>query len=257
MSEAARTTNGNARAAFRQVLPRLILGSGLAAAGLLFTLDNFGVIYADDWLDWWPALLIVFGAGLIATGNSNSDRMGGGFWALVGSALLLDNLELFAFSVWDLWPLVLVGVGAMLLMRGLRPKRATVVAAPGDLQVGEGAPGVPFEEDAAIHAFAMMSGVARKNHSVGFQGGTAVAIMGGVELDLRGATLAGGRATIDVFALWGGVELTVPPGWAVQCKVWPLMGGVEDTSQPPAPEDATGELVLTGTVIMGGLSVKN
>jgi hypothetical protein len=257
MSEAARSNPVNARAAFRQVLPRLVLGCGLAVAGLLFTLDNFGVIYAEDWLDWWPALLVFFGGGLIASGNSAADRMGGGFWALVGGALLLDNLDLFAFSVWDLWPLLLVGLGAMLLLRGLRPRRAAVTAAPGQVTVGEGTPGVPFEEDAAIHAFAMMSGVARKNHSVGFQGGTAVAIMGGVELDLRGATLAGGRAAIDVFALWGGVELTVPPGWAVECRVWPLMGGVEDTSQPPAPEDATGELVLTGTVIMGGLSVKN
>jgi hypothetical protein len=102
-----------------------------------------------------------------------------------------------------------------------------------------------------------MSGVATKNSSIGFQGGTLNAIMGGVEVDLRGATLAGGRAVIDCFAFWGGIEITVTPGWTVVGRVWPLMGGYEDQTSPPAPEDATGELVLTGAAIMGGVSVKN
>jgi hypothetical protein len=244
MSDAMRSSSSGPRAALRQVLPRLVLGTGLAGAGLLFTLDNFGVLDASDWLSWWPALLIAFGSGLIFAGASPAERMGGTVWAVIGGALLLDNLELFDFSVWDLWPLGLVAAGAMLVLRAVRPGRRRL-------------PGQPADEEAAVHAFAMMSGMARKNNSVGFQGGTAVAIMGGVELDLRGATLAGGQATLDVFAFWGGVEITVPPGWSVEARVLPVMGGVEDKTQPPAPEDATGELVLTGTVIMGGVAIKN
>jgi hypothetical protein len=240
MSDAVRNPTRGHRAALRQVLPRLVLGSGLAGAGLLFTLDNLDVLEAGDYLQYWPALLIAFGAGLLFAGT-RSERASGTFWGLVGAALLLDNLEVIRFSLWDLWPLMLVIAGGMLVFRSIRPR------------IG----GTPAGEEATLHAFAMMSGVARKNNSLGFQGGTVTAIMGGVEVDLRGTSLAGGQATLDTFAFWGGIEITIPPGWTVQAQVLPIMGGVEDKTSPPAPEDATGELILTGTVIMGGVAVKN
>jgi hypothetical protein len=81
--------------------------------------------------------------------------------------------------------------------------------------------------------------------------------MGGVEVDLRGARIARQQASLDCFAMWGGIEITVPPGWAVHGQVWPLMGGFEDKTTPPAPEDVAGELVVTGWAVMGGVSVKN
>jgi predicted membrane protein len=228
------------RGAFRQVLPRLVLGTALAAAGIIFTLDNVGVLHADDWLRFWPALLVAFGIGQLIAAVAPSERIGGAIWLAIGGWLLLDEVVYLPFSLFDFWPLVLVAVGALLVLRAGRPGR-----------------GAAARDDDTLHAFAVMSGVKRTSSSLQFQGGSLTAVMGGVEIDLRGALLAGGTATIDTFAMWGGIEIRVPPGWAVDGRVWPLMGGFEDKTTPPAPEDIAGTLVVTGWAIMGGVEVKN
>ena len=228
------------RTAFRQLLPRLLFGVGMASVGILFTLDNVGVLDAEDWLRFWPLLLVAFGAGLLISASTAGELVGGVIWMVIGGALLLDHLHILPVGIWDLWPLALVAMGVVLVLRGLRPRLATA----GD-------------ESSTVHAFAMMSGVTRKSSSVGFEGGSLTAIMGGVEADLRNARMVQQQAAIDCFAMWGGIDITVPPGWVVHSRVWPLMGGFEDKTTPPAPEDTTGELVVTGWAIMGGIAVKN
>jgi predicted membrane protein len=79
--------------------------------------------------------------------------------------------------------------------------------------------------------------------------------MGGVMLDLRKARMTG-EAVLDVFAMWGGVELQVPESWAVDVRVTPLLGGVEDRTRP-ATDPSAPRLVLRGTVLMGGVEIKN
>lgn len=230
------------RAVFRQLLPRILFGTWLAAVGILFTLDNVGIVDADDWLRFWPVLLVALGAGLLISASTPGELTWGVVWMVIGGALVLDRLEILPVAIWDFWPLALVAVGFLLVMRGVRPRLATTLKG---------------DESSTVHAFAMMSGVNRKIASVAFEGGSATAIMGGVELDLRAAQMVRDQAAIDCFAMWGGVDITVPPGWTVVARVWPLMGGFEDKTTPPAPEDATGELVVTGWAIMGGVTVGN
>jgi predicted membrane protein len=78
--------------------------------------------------------------------------------------------------------------------------------------------------------------------------------MGGIELDLRAAGTATGEAVIDVFVMWGGVEIWVPPDWAVSNEVNLLMGGAEDRST--GAQGATHRLIVRGFVVMGGLEIK-
>lgn len=230
-----------ARAAVRQMLPRLVLGAGLATLGVLFTLDNMGLVDARDFLHYWPALLLFFGIGLLLAATARSERIAGIVWSLVGGWLLADRVVELPYSLFDLWPLALVAVGALLVLRAVRPRRSCT----------------DLHEDAHLHAFAMMSGVRRTSGSLQFRGGSLTAIMGGIEVDLRNALLAGGTASLDTFAMWGGVEVRVPPGWVVEGRVWPLMGGFDDKTTPPAPEDVAGTLVVTGWAIMGGVEIKN
>jgi hypothetical protein len=62
-------------------------------------------------------------------------------------------------------------------------------------------------------------------------------------------------AVLEVFALWGGIEVRVPPDWSIVSNVDPILGGYEDDTQPPKEESK--RLIVRGTVIMGGLEVSN
>ena len=52
--------------------------------------------------------------------------------------------------------------------------------------------------------------------------------------------------------------IRVPENWSLVCDVLPLLGAVEDKTRP-APESSaqTKRLVLRGTVVMGGVELKN
>ena len=101
-----------------------------------------------------------------------------------------------------------------------------------------------------------MGAIERATDSPDFRGADLVAFMGGCELDLRHADIAGDAAVVDVLAIMGGIEIYVPNTWAIEAKVFPLMGGLGDethlnTSGP------TKRLVVRGLAIMGGVEIKN
>jgi hypothetical protein len=79
--------------------------------------------------------------------------------------------------------------------------------------------------------------------------------MGGCEIDLRNAGIDG-DATIDVFAMWGGIEIRVPETWTVVGRVTPLLGGFEDSTRA-LPGAGNQRLIVRGLVIMGGIEIKN
>ena len=108
---------------------------------------------------------------------------------------------------------------------------------------------------AIVVAFVMMGGVERKMNSSQFRGGEATAVMGGIELDLRGAKAASDTVVIHVLAWWGGIEIRVPKDWMVTSEVLPIMAGYED--QTKLENGTKTHLVVKGLVVMGGIEVKN
>jgi len=79
-------------------------------------------------------------------------------------------------------------------------------------------------------------------------------IMGGVDLDLREASLAP-DASLHVFVKAGGLRVAVPATWRVDTNVQAMFGGVDSG---PAAIDASTDaptLTVTGTVIFGGLQI--
>jgi predicted membrane protein len=224
--------------AFR-ITPRLIVGLGVLAIGLLWTLDNLHLIDADRYLEWWPVILIV--AGLARLMDGSSSRFGSAVIVIVGTVLLLDSLDIGNIDVGDLFPLGIAVLGAKLVWDAMnRKRRPSSLTDPGS----------------EVHAFAMMSGIRRQSTTREFHGGDANAIMGGVELDLRNAEIREGEeAVLDVFAMWGGIEIMVPENWRVVGKVLPLMAGFEDKT---THRTGTGPvLIVRGTVLMGSIVVKN
>jgi len=220
--------------------PHLMFGLMFIFLGVVFTLDKLDLGRAADYLQYWPAGLIVLGlAKLWQVRGGHGNPIGGVIFTFIGSWMLLDELDIVGPSVLDFWPLFLVFVGGMIVWQGLRGRRERGPANAND----------------TVNAVAILSGVKRGSNSTTFRGGELSAFMGGCEVDLRNASI-NGDATIDVFAMWGGIEIRVPENWTIVGQVTPLLGGFED--QTRAPQTATAHrLTVRGMVVMGGVEIKN
>jgi Domain of unknown function (DUF1707)/Cell wall-active antibiotics response 4TMS YvqF len=112
----------------------------------------------------------------------------------------------------------------------------------------------------ARHSFsvAIMSGATRRGPWVVPRDYTAVAMMGGVQLDLRDARFSQREVTIRAFALMGGIEIIVPDDIAVVVDGVGIMGGFDDNTGSGSPEAGPGQPVLrvTGLAFWGGIEVK-
>jgi len=85
----------------------------------------------------------------------------------------------------------------------------------------------------------------------------AIAVMGGIELDLTGSTPVPGGATVDVLAVMGGVEVKVPGTWAVEVEQEVVAGGVE--VRVPDIEDLPPDAPLVTVRVrayLGGVEVR-
>jgi len=242
----------------KPVTGRLVWGLVLLGVGVLFTLDNLGIAEASHILRWWPLLALAWGA-MCAFGFGCRRRpVVGGVWLVVGTVALLHNLDLVRLSLEDVFPLFLIGIGAVIVLRsfGVFRRRET---GGGSGTGTSGGTGVAVSADTGathLNLFAFLHGAERKIVTPAFAGGEASAILGGLTLDLRGSSIAGGRAVLDVFAMWGGIELIVPAGWHVVSRVSPLLGAYLD-AMPPVTDPNAPTLELRGLAVMGGVDVRS
>lgn len=102
---------------------------------------------------------------------------------------------------------------------------------------------------------AIMGGLVRRGSWLVPKRLRALAIMGGVELDLRDATLTGVITEIHALALMGGVEITVPPGVRLEVDGLAIMGGFEDQegSFPAIAQHDAPVVRVTGLALMGAV----
>ncbi len=231
------------------VTPRLIVGLAIALFGVVLVLDRLNLVDADQALRWWPAVIVAVGA-LIFT---QSRRVGGGvngvIVMIIGAWLLLNSVGMLRVGFWEMfWPLILVGIGSMLVLQSLR--RRTRVSGG--------------ERDNTMNAFAVLSGIKRTSAAERFRGGEITAFMGGAQLDLRQAIIPPGEeAALEIFIVMGGCEIFVPPTWTVETPLVPVMGGVDDKRLAPLPGavNLSGRpaprLVLRGLIMMGGIEIKS
>jgi hypothetical protein len=84
----------------------------------------------------------------------------------------------------------------------------------------------------------------------------AVAVMGGVKLDLRDATIEGDELVITAFALMGSVDIIVPEGIEVDLGGFALMGGNEHKPGEVSVRPGTPVVNVRAFSLMGGVSVK-
>jgi len=252
----------------------LVAGVIFVAIGVVFLLGNMGVLDADRILRYWPVILVAIGVFRLVEAGPNYRQSSGIFWLVTGGLLLMGSLGILRVGMRDFWPLLLIGFGSLMLWRtvlarqGLGggnppPPNAGPASGLGESQAPPGSDteyssstGGAASSNSTFSATAILGGVERRNNSQDFRGGSATAFMGGCEIDLRAANITPpNEPVIEVFAMWGGVEVRVPPDWTVMSQVDPIMGGFEDATEQPKEE--TKRVWVRGTVIMGGVEVRN
>ena len=112
-----------------------------------------------------------------------------------------------------------------------------------------------FDKRDAREQLALGELVARTSGVQDFRGGDMTAVMGGCEVDLRQASMRV-PASIDVFVMWGGVEIRVPEDWTVELRGVPILAGFVDKTRPPAVATEK-RLIVRGVALMGGVEIKN
>jgi hypothetical protein len=219
---------------------RLVMGLAVMGVGLMLTLDNLGVLDSRRFWRLWPLILVALGLSRLGKWARTGGHPEGLGLLGIGLAFLLVNFHVFQFR--HLFPLFLLGAGAIILFKAVWGERA--------IREGDS-----LGSDAVVDAFVVMGGSKKASSSPDFKGGNAFALMGGVEIDLRQAAIETGPAVLDILAMMGGIEIRVPETWTVEIQANAILGGCEDKTRRP-PDDKK-RLVITGFAIMGGVEVKN
>ena len=217
-------------------ITRIITGIFIIAIGAGFLLDNLNVIEFNQLAsNWWPLIVILLGIHIFVSDTKNY------LWALLvsgfGVVWLLRELDIVDINPWQFfWPLVIIVVGASIILRR-GPHSNASKAERDDLT-------------------AILGATDQKNTSGDFKGSKITSIMGGAKLDLRKATIKK-EATVELFCLWGGVELVIPRNVVVRNQSSAILGGTEDKSEHEGDAKSAPILYVTGDVIMGGVEIKN
>ena len=85
---------------------------------------------------------------------------------------------------------------------------------------------------------------------------TAVAFLGGADIDLRQAEIEAAEVTLTTFAFLGGVNVTVPEGVDVDVEGFALLGGKNFEPGKVAPPAGAPRLRVRAFAFLGGVNVE-
>ena len=204
------------------------IGLLLVLIGCVFLIDNLGWIDGlTRYIFTWPTILIVIGIGLLASGKFKPALV----LFLVGGFFWVNRYYHYDMSTY--WPVILIVVGIFFILRHISSGNSN---------------------DDEIDEVCVFSGTERKYSSQAFAGGKVTTLFGGAELDLRETTPVEG-ATIDIFTMFGGTEITVPQDWNVQLDATALLGGISDERKNVSADGP--KMRIKGFVMFGGVEIRS
>jgi predicted membrane protein len=226
-------------------MTRIVLGGFVILVGVLALLQNILGIQTRQILQFWPVVFLLVGVIKFSQARSGMSYLLGGVLFAAGVLMTLHNLEIIEFRLREWWPVAVIVVGASMIFRDSL-HRQTSKLLPDSLQTAE--------IGSTLTSTVLMSGGKLNVLTQDFRQGELTCIMGGIEIDLRQASMES-VAVIQVTVIMGGIVLRLPPDWSVDSRSVNLMGGVDDKTIPPAQTNK--RLIIEGLVLMGGLELKN
>jgi hypothetical protein len=186
--------------------PNLVIGLTIMSVGVVLLLDTLGIRDAGSMLRYWPFLIVLFGASLVAQAFRPVDpaapRRGNGgapcfFLFLLGVAMFATFG--FPFSA----------------DTNAASRRASATSVMGNSRT-------TVTESDTRH-------------------GRVAAVMGRSSLDLRQLNLGPGEVmTVDVFVAMGNALVRIPDTWVVDASAMPVMGAINERRFPPSIAVAPG-----------------
>jgi predicted membrane protein len=213
-------------------MKRPAIGIILVLLGCAFLFRNLGWIPdITRHIFSWPNILILIGVAFLFSGKPRPALVliliGGFFW----------TQQFWHIDMTLFWPALLIFLGIVFLLKNR------------DSSAKSNSTDTNKFDDAVI-----FSGSKKTYSSQAFEGGKISAMFGGTELDLREAKPVDG-ATIDLFIMFGGADVKIPANWNVVIEASPIFGGISDDRDKVAKDGPT--IRLTGTVLFGGVDIKN
>lgn len=288
----------------RVVGPGLLIGLWITTLGVIFLLDQLGIVPAHISFQFvWPAILIVAGVAIMLYTHS-----GARFWGVLllvwGAVSISNELGFLHIHIGSLWPIVLIALGISMLLNssGRFGRSGAWIHWPNPHQnptsdpnqdSAQGAPQTPAahpagdapspppfgapsgtppsgsafgfvnatgaSDDATFDQAVILSGFKRRITSQRFRFGKATAILGGFHLDFTRADMDGNRAVLQIDTAFGGGEVRVPDTWRIVIEATALAGAFVDETypQPANPSAPLKQLIVRGSAIFGGVTIKN
>lgn len=228
-------------------IKKVYWGSVLIGIGGLLLARNLELLpFAAPAALIWKIILLAFGISMIFI---KKRIIGGTIITSVAGLLILSHFTYIPhIDFHRYWPvlLILVGIAVLFKTDSRFKKKEWHMREPST------------SNENFMEATAIFGGESKKVSSFDFKGGKITAVFGGMELDLTNCYLSNEKAQLEVLAVCGGVSLRVPKEWNVRSEIVPIMGGIEDkiNELPGTYVDPAAELVLRGTVVMGGVEIK-
>ncbi|WP_406242490.1 LiaF transmembrane domain-containing protein [Tissierella carlieri] len=227
----------------------------LILIGAGFLLDQFAIIsFGEIFSLYWPSILIL--VGLLGFLDRKSSKFSNTIMIIIGAMIQIDRLDLVDINLYRLiGPIVLILVGLKIIFSRSGFVEITTGNDSSESSHNSWSSNRNITLEDTIDAFVMMSGIETNNQSQEFKGGRATAVMGGIDIDLRGAKLYNNEAHIEVNAIMAGVEIFVPDGWRVEVTGFPLLGGWSNKTRYNGDPDAP-LLKIKCFVMFGGMDIK-
>ncbi len=253
----------------------------LIIAGAVLFLDNLGIVPIQNVQAYWPIFIVFFGASMLERWKSPVAVLWAFGMIAWGGLLILGNLHILHVTGAVFWPIALIAFGITMLMKPMmlrewherhrewhekqreqvrdwhERRRAEFARRPGGgfARSGESFWGNKLRESTVFGS------INRRVQTQQFEGGKVEAVFGSVTLDLTEAAIStpDRRVRLEVNAVFGGAEITVPRTWRVQMKTAAVLGGCDDRTIPPRPEPGIepATLVVTGAAVFGGIEIRN
>ncbi len=231
---------------------RMVPAIVLIAIGAIFFLNNLHILPVREVFRYWPGALVAFGITLLVDSKEACARTFGAALVGGGGLLLARNLGYIDLTWNQVWPLLLIGAGLLMLLDRTAFSFASTRTSDDWRTRFKGFGFMPKEST-------VFGSATRSYYGQEFTGGRYETVFGGIEIDLRGSHMSGDEVVIKVEAVLGGAEVKVPDTWLVIIKATAVFGGVVNSTRAPDPVLVPNpkRLIVKGAAVFGGIEIKN